>query len=115
MALQPTGTSYTDYPDHPNQQHQVEEHNLHVEDLDDPVTVTDRYFNNNGSSISNNARSVSDKNAERPMHKKTWFWLLVAGVVLVLGVVGTSVGLARSGNEDNTGVGATLQIGRAHV
>ena len=99
MALQPTGAtlSYTDYPE----QNQMEEQNLHEHEENPPAApVTDRYFFNR--------RASSSSGSSKPVYTKMWFWLLVAGIMLVVGVVGTSVGLARSGRDTSRGVGVDL-------
>ena len=89
MALE-ANNNYSDYPE-------TEDPNLHDEPLEEgPTTITDRYF---GS---------GDKSNGRPFYKKTWFWMMAIGSLLIIGIVGTSVGLARSGGNDGGGVGTSL-------
>jgi hypothetical protein len=88
MALEANNMGvYSDYPE------TEDESNLHM-DEPDPSTVTDQYFGKASSG--------------RPFYKKTWFWLVSAGVILVIGVVGTIVGLARSGSNGGNSVGTEL-------
>lgn len=93
MALRhdPPSSTYSDYP-------KVEaEDNIHRSS-----SISDRYFD--GQARRNRALS----GPEKPIYRKTWFWLVAAGVVLVVGVVGTSVGLARSNKSGGSSVGVEL-------
>jgi hypothetical protein len=100
---------YTDYPS-------MEQDNAHLDEVDirgggggsatTPATITDRYFDSTNNDSGNRLNNSS--NARKPIYKKAWFWLVVAGVVLVVGVVGTSVALLGSTSASSGQVGVDL-------
>ena len=91
MALEANNNStYSDYPT-------MDQDNRHHDEDPGPDTITDRYFDRSSSGPS------------KPYYRKMWFWFLTAGVVLVIGVVGTSVGLARnSGSSNDRSIGVSV-------
>lgn len=67
------------------------------------TSITDRYF-----AGKTGGTSPSKKSSSQPYYKKLWFWLVVAGILLIVGVVGTSIGLVRSGGKGGASVGVDV-------
>ena len=96
----PPSSTYSDYPEEDNLHQQDAQDAENMENMENvPGSITDRYFDRTS------ARKATQNT---PMYRKTWFWLVAAGVILVVGVIGTSVGLARSSNKKSPSVGVEL-------